>query len=66
MHSSLDRKRRRKGTVESQMLATLAKTVVRLGSFTQRVVVNAWNGLPGNVVAADTVDRFNLKFDRYL
>ena len=33
------------------------KTVVRQGTFTQRVV-NAWNGLPGKVVAAETVDKF--------
>ena len=36
------------------------KTVVSLGSFTQRVV-NAWNGLPGKVVAAETVDKFKLE-----
>ena len=36
------------------------KTVVRKGTFTQRVV-NAWNGLPGNVVAAE-----KLELDRYL
>ena len=35
------------------------KMVVRQGSFTQRVV-NAWNGLPGKVLAAETVDKFNL------
>ena len=34
------------------------KTVVRQWTFTQRVV-NAWNGLPGKVVAAETVDKFN-------
>ena len=39
--------------------------VVRQGTFTQRVV-NAWNGLPGNVVAAEKVDTFKLEFDRYL
>ena len=32
------------------------KTVARQGTFTQRVV-NAWNGLPGKVVAADKVDK---------
>ena len=31
------------------------KTVVKQGTFTQRVV-NAWNGLPGKVVAAETVE----------
>ena len=41
------------------------KTVVRQGSFTQRVV-NAWNGLPGKVVAAETVDKLKLEFDRFL
>ena len=41
------------------------KTVVREGTFTQRVV-NAWNGLPGKVVAAETVDKFKLELDRYL
>ena len=35
------------------------KTGVRQGIFTQRVVI-AWNGLPGNVVAAETVDKFKL------
>ena len=40
--------------------------VVRQGSFPQRVV-NAWNDLlPGNVVAAETVDKFKLELDRYL
>ena len=34
-------------------------------TFTQRVV-NAWNGLPGKVVAAETVDKFKLELDRYL
>ena len=29
-------------------------------------VVNAWNGLPGKVVAAETVDKFTLEVDRYL
>ena len=41
------------------------KTVVRQGTFTQRVV-NAWNGLPGKVVAAEKVDKFKLELDRYL
>ena len=40
------------------------KTVVRQGTFTQRVV-NAWNGLAGKVVAAETVERFKLELDRY-
>ena len=39
--------------------------VVRQGTFTQRVV-NAWNGLPGKVVAAETVDKFKLELDGYL
>ena len=39
--------------------------VVRQRTFTQRVV-NACNGLPGKVVAAETVDKFNLELDRYL
>ena len=38
---------------------------VRQGSFTQRVV-NAWNVLPGKVVAVETVDKFKLELDRYL
>ena len=37
----------------------------RQGTFTQRGV-NAQNGLPGKVVAAETVDNFKLEFDRYL
>ena len=41
------------------------KTVARQGAFTQRVV-NALNGLPGKVVAAETVDKFKLELDRYL
>ena len=41
------------------------KMVVRQGTFTQRVV-NAWNGLPGKVVAAEKVDKFKLELDRYL
>ena len=39
--------------------------VVRKGTFTQRVV-NAWNGLPGKVVAAETADKFKFELDRYL
>ena len=39
--------------------------VVRQGTFTQRGV-NAWNGLPGNDVAAETVDKFKLEFDWHL
>ena len=39
--------------------------VARQGTFTQRVV-NAWNGLPGKVVAAEKVDKFKLELDRYL
>ena len=35
------------------------KTIVKQGTFTQRVV-NAWNGLSGKVVAAETVDKFKL------
>ena len=35
------------------------KMVVKQGNFTQRVV-NAWNGLPGKVVAAETVNKFKL------
>ena len=41
------------------------KMVVRQGTFTKRVV-NAWNGLPGKVVAALTVDKFKLELDRYV
>ena len=41
------------------------ETVVRQGTFTQRVV-NAWNGLPGKVVAAETVDKFKFELDKYL
>ena len=41
------------------------KTVVRQGTSTQRVV-NARNGLPGKVVAAEKVDTFKLELDRYL
>ena len=29
-------------------------------------VVNAWNGLPGKVVAAETVDKYKLELDGYL
>ena len=39
--------------------------MVRQGTFTQRVV-NAWNGLPGKVVAAEKADKFKLELDRYL
>ena len=41
------------------------KTVVRHRTFTQRVVY-AWNGIPGKVVAAETVDKFKLELDRSL
>ena len=41
------------------------KMVVRQGTFTQGVV-NAWNGLPAKVVAAETVDKFKLELYRYL
>ena len=41
------------------------KTVARQETFTQRVV-NAWNGLPGKVVAAETADKFKLELDRFL
>ena len=41
------------------------KTVARQGSSTQRVV-NAWNGLPGTVVATETVEKFKLELDRFL
>ena len=41
------------------------KTVARQGTFTQRVV-DAWNGLPGKVVAAETAVKFKLELDRYL
>ena len=41
------------------------KMVVRQGPFTQRVI-NAWNGLPGKVVAAEKGDKFKLELDRYL
>ena len=36
------------------------KMEARQGTFTYRVV-NAWNSLPGNVVAAEKVDKFILK-----
>ena len=39
--------------------------VARQGTFTQREV-NGWNGLPGKVVAAETVDKFKLELYRYL
>ena len=41
------------------------KTLVRQGSFTKRVV-NAWNGLPGKVVATETEDKFKMELGRYL
>ena len=41
------------------------KMGARHGTFIQRVV-NAWNHLPGKVVAAEKVDKFKLEFDRYL
>ena len=41
------------------------KMVAKQGTFTQRVI-NAWNGLPGKVVAAETVEKFKLELDRYL
>ena len=41
------------------------KMAAKKGTFTQRVV-NAWNGLPGKVVAAETVDNFKLELYRYL
>ena len=41
------------------------KTVARQGTFTQRVA-NAWNGLPGKVVAAEKVEKSKLELDRYL
>ena len=41
------------------------KVLERQGTFTQSVV-NAWNGLPGKVVAAETVDKLKLELDRYL
>ena len=40
------------------------KTVVRQGTFTQRVV-HAWNGFPGKVVATETADNSTLELDRY-
>ena len=39
--------------------------VVRQGTWTQRVV-NACNGLPGKVVAAETLYKFKLELHRYL
>ena len=39
--------------------------VIRQGSFSWRVV-NAWNGLPGKVVAAEKVEKFKFELDRYL
>ena len=41
------------------------KMVGRQGTFTQRVV-DVWNGLPGKVVAAGTVDKIKLELHRYL
>ena len=41
------------------------KTVARQGTFTSRVV-DAWNGLPGMLVAAEKVDKFILELDGYL
>ena len=41
------------------------KTVARQGIFTERVI-NAWNGHPGKVVAAETVDKFEFELDRFL
>ena len=41
------------------------KMVASQGTFTQRVV-NAWNGLPEKVVAAEKVHKFKLELDRYL
>ena len=38
--------------------------VVRQGTFTQQL--NAWNDLPGKVVAAETEEKFKLELDRYL
>ena len=39
--------------------------VVSQGTFTQRVV-NACNGLLGNVRAAEAIDKFKLELDGYL
>ena len=41
------------------------KTVVRQGGHLFRVV-DAWNGLPGKVVAAEGLDKFTLELNRYL
>ena len=41
------------------------KMGARQRTFTQSVV-NAWNGLPGKVLAAEIVDKFKLELDRYL
>ena len=43
----------------------LKKRRVRQGTFTHGVV-NAWNGLPGKVVAAETIDKLKLELDMYL
>ena len=37
-----------------------------LGQSSAHRVVNAWNGLPGKVVAAETVGKFKLELERYL
>ena len=41
------------------------RTVIRQELFRQRIV-NAWNGLPRKVVAAETEDKFKLELDRSL
>ena len=41
------------------------RIVLRQRSFSRKVD-NAWNGLPGNVVAVEGVDMFTLKLDGYL
>ena len=41
------------------------KRAARQETITQKVV-NARNGLPGKVVAAEKVDKFKLELDRYL
>ena len=38
--------------------------MIKQGSVTRRVV-NAWKGLPGKMVSAETVDEFELELDRY-
>ena len=47
-----------------RIMKSRIKMIVRQRSFTQRVV-NAWNGFPLKVVAAETVDRFKLELDGY-